>query len=158
MAYPAYRPSWRHGMAYFRGDEVTKHFLPRGSNLFFFSAMDENVLFRHCPCSIFVENARASYKYRPIDRTEIMILSTSAKSLGMHSILRSSVRRITCSSKLMSGGGGGGVMVSSSPIKFRLPAAAAAVVASAQSIPSASFSQASHFSTAPDLNDSNQTW
>ena len=103
--------------------------------------------------SIFVD--RASYKYRPIDSTEIMILTTSAKSFGMHSILRSSVRRITCSSKLMSGGGGG-VMVSS-PIKFRLPAAAA-VVASAQSIPPASFSQASFFSTAPDLNDSNQKW
>jgi len=119
-----------------------------------------DVLFRHCSVpicgrlSIFVD--RASYKYRPIDSTEIMILTTSAKSFGMHSILRSSVRRITCSSKLMSGGGGGGVMVSS-PIKFRLPAAAA-VVASAQSIPPASFSQASFFSTAPDLNDGNQKW
>lgn len=105
--------------------------------------------------SIFVD--RASYKYRPIDSTEIMILTTSAQSFGMHSILRSSVWRITCSSKLMSGGGSGGGVMVSSPIKFQLPAAAA-VVSSAQSIPPASFSQASFFSTAPDLNDGNQKW
>lgn len=149
-------------MAYFRDDEVTKQILC--SNFFCHLwhsgiGMHDVLLFRHCSVlrsltlvSIFVD--RASYKYRPIDSTEIMILTTSAKSFGMHSILRSSVRRITCSSKLMSGGGG--VMVSS-PIKFRLPAAAA-VVASAQSIPPASFSQASFFSTAPDFNDNNQKW
>ena len=158
-------------MSYFRDDEVTKQFCV---NFFVICGILSGmqicrcsvVLFRHCSVpicgrllvSIFVD--RASYKYRPIDSTEIMILTTSAKSFGMHSILRSSVRRITCSSKLMSGGGGGGggggVMVSS-PIKFRLPAAAA-VVASAQSTPPASSSQASFFSTALDLNDSNQKW
>jgi len=162
-------------MAYFRDDEVTKQFC---SNLFSWSSHRCGILailactaapmfcsvialFRYAVAyymyvvSIFVD--RASYKYRPIDSTEIMILTTSAQSFGMHSILRSSVRRITCSSKLMSGGGSGGGVMVSSPIKFQLPAAAA-VVSSAQSIPPASFSQASFFSTAPDLNDGNQKW
>jgi hypothetical protein len=83
-----------------------------------------------------------------------MILATVAKSSGMQSILRSSVQRITCSSKL-SGGGGGGGRTASSAIKFRsvrnsFPSSA--IDASIMSIAPTSFSQTSSFSTAPDLN------
>ena len=86
---------------------------------------------------------------------DIICIKSTVSSFGMQSILRSSLRRITCCSSTLNHGGGG--MSSSSSIKFRssFPAAAAMGDAIQSVAPAFTSSQTCSFSTAPDLNGNN---